>query len=139
LLQPAEGGINGLPPEVALADWYVFQHDGDYLGPWPTSVVAGAILGGKLGPDVWVAAPGGLRWLRALDVPAIARLVEGGEIGPRRRESGARAMPGISKIAPVSGQRDGVEQTLEIPKLDLDAPRVRVAPRARELSRRGRA
>lgn len=75
-----------------LADWYVYQHDGDPLGPWATDLVADAILTGKLAPDVWVAAPGGPRWLRALDVPVIAGLVEGLPTKPRR-ESGLRLMP----------------------------------------------
>ena len=76
-----------------MADWYVYQHDGDPLGPWSTDTVANAILAGKLAPDVWVAAPGGPRWLRALDVPVIGRLVEGIPTVPRR-DSGLRLMPG---------------------------------------------
>lgn len=75
-----------------MADWYVYQHDGDPLGPWSTDTVADAILGGKLAPDVWVAAPGGPRWLRALDVPVIGRLVEGIPTRPRR-DSGLRFIP----------------------------------------------
>lgn len=75
-----------------MADWYVYQHDGDPLGPWATDAVADAILAGRLAPDVWVAAPGGPRWLRALDVPVIAGLVEGLPTRPRR-ESGLRLMP----------------------------------------------
>ena len=31
-----------------MADWYVYQHDGDPLGPWSTDAVAEAMLGGKL-------------------------------------------------------------------------------------------
>lgn len=76
-----------------MADWYVYQHDGDPLGPWSTDTVADAILAGKLAPDVWVAAPGGPRWLRALDVPVIGQLVEGIPTRPRR-DSGLRLMPG---------------------------------------------
>jgi len=76
-----------------MADWYVYQHDGDPLGPWSTDTIADAILAGKLAPDVWVAAPGGPRWLRALDVPVIGRLVDGIPTKPRRRDSGLRLMP----------------------------------------------
>jgi hypothetical protein len=76
-----------------LADWYVYQHDGDPLGPWSTATIADAILAGKLAPDVWVAAPAGPRWLRALDVPVIGRLVEGIPTKPKRRDSGLRLMP----------------------------------------------
>jgi hypothetical protein len=75
-----------------LADWYVYQHDGDPLGPWSTDAVAEAILAGRLAPDVWVAAPGGPRWLRALDVPVIGRMVEGVPTRPRR-DSGLRLIP----------------------------------------------
>lgn len=77
-----------------MADWYVYQHDGDPLGPWSTETVADAILAGKLAPDVWVAEPGGPRWLRALDVPSIGRLVEGIPTKPRR-DSGLRLVPGV--------------------------------------------
>jgi hypothetical protein len=76
-----------------LSDWYVYQHDGDPLGPWTTHAVAEAILAGKLAPDVWVAAPGGRGWLRALDVPVIGALVEGVPTKPRR-DSGLRIIPG---------------------------------------------
>lgn len=78
-----------------MADWYVYQHDGDPLGPWPTEKVAEEILASRLSPDVWVAAPGGARWLRALDIPAIGQLVEGIPTRPRRRDSGLRLMPGV--------------------------------------------
>jgi hypothetical protein len=80
-----------------LADWYVYQHDGEPLGPWSTDSVADAILAGKLAPDVWVAAPGGPRWLRALDVPVIGRLVEGIPTRPRR-DSGLRLIPSASAL-----------------------------------------
>lgn len=83
-----------------MADWYVYQHDADPLGPWSTDAVAEAILAGRLAPDVWVAAPGGPRWLRALDVPVIGRLVEGIPTRPRR-DSGLRLMPGL----PPAGQK----------------------------------
>ena len=80
-----------------MADWYVYQHDGDPLGPWSTDAIADAILAGRLAPDVWVAAPGGPRWLRALDVPVIGRLVEGLPTRPRR-DSGLRLLPGAFSL-----------------------------------------
>jgi hypothetical protein len=83
-----------------LSEWYVFRHDEDPLGPWSTEDVAQAILDGRLTPDVWVGAPGGPRWLRALDVPSIARLVEGEPTKPRRRDSGLRIMPGVHAREP---------------------------------------
>ena len=76
-----------------MADWYVFRHDGHPLGPWPTEVIAESILQGVLPADVWVGAPGGPRWLRALDVPVIARLIDGIPTKPRR-DSGLRIVPG---------------------------------------------
>ena len=77
-----------------MADWYVYQHDGAPLGPWSTDAVAEAMLGGTLAPDVLVAAPGGGRWLRALDVPVIARVVEGIPTKQRLHDSGLRLTPG---------------------------------------------
>jgi hypothetical protein len=94
-----------------LADWYVYQHDGDPLGPWSTDAVANAILAGKLAPDVWVAAPGGPRWLRALDVPVIGRLVEGIPTRPRR-DSGLRLIPNPDALE--AANRATVESTMMI-------------------------
>jgi hypothetical protein len=96
-----------------LADWYVYQHDGDPLGPWSTDTVADAILAGKLAPDVWVAAPGGPRWLRALDVPVIGRLVEGIPTRPRR-DSGLRLIPNPYALDASSSSRATVESTMMI-------------------------
>ncbi len=94
-----------------MADWYVYQHDGDPLGPWSTDTVANAILAGKFAPDVWVAAPGGPRWLRALDVPVIGRLVEGIPTRPRR-DSGLRLIPSASAIE--AAARAHTESTMMI-------------------------
>lgn len=71
-----------------MANWYVYQHDGPPLGPWSTETVARAIVAGTLKPDICVAAPGGPRWLRALEVPVIARLAAGAPLPPARRGSG---------------------------------------------------
>ena len=83
-----------------MADWYVFQHDAPALGPWSTEVIAEAILTGKLAPDVWVAVPGGDRWVRALDVPVIAQRIEGVSTRRPRRDSGLRVMPGVYQQNP---------------------------------------
>jgi hypothetical protein len=77
-----------------LADWYVYQHDAAPLGPLSTELLADAILNGRLSPETWVAAPGGPRWIRALDVPVIADLVRKlPSTPPPRRDSGLRLMP----------------------------------------------
>jgi hypothetical protein len=116
-----------------LADWYVYQHDGDPLGPLSTDTVADAILAGKLAPDVWVAAPGGPRWLRALDVPVIGRLVEGIPTRPRR-DSGLRLIP--NPYALDASSRATVESTMmivdeaEVVLGDAEAPASSVAPTA---------
>jgi hypothetical protein len=52
--------------------------------------VAEAILAGTYPPDVYVAAPGGCKWLRALDVPNIAKLVLS---APTRRKADAETRP----------------------------------------------
>jgi hypothetical protein len=85
-----------------LAVWYVYRHEGQHLGPLSTEDVADAILGGRLAPDVWVAAPGGPRWLRALDVPVISQLIDGIPTRKRgaRRDSGLRIVPGIHASTP---------------------------------------
>lgn len=94
-----------------MADWYVYQHDGEYLGPWPTETVAHEILSGKLSPDVWVAAPASERWVKATDIPVIARLIEGLPTlpKPKRRDSGMflRTLDDIESAA----------QTLKLPAI----------------------
>lgn len=76
-----------------MSDWFVFQHDGAHLGPWSSERLAEAIREGVVASDVWVAAPGGTRWMRALDVPAIAALLDDVPLGPPRRDSGMRLVP----------------------------------------------
>ena len=99
-----------------MADWYVYQHDGAYLGPWPTETVAHEILGGKLGSDVWVAAPGSERWVRAMDIPVIARLIEGVPTKPKRRDSGLRLMT-HAIVAKTLDDVDSAAQTLKMPAM----------------------
>lgn len=100
-----------------MADWYVYQYDAAPMGPLSTELVADAIAAGRLSPEIWVAAPGGPRWLRALDVPVIARLVRGLPEGPRRRDSGLRMMPKALAREPAPTPAIGVF----IPRFD-DAP-----------------
>lgn len=95
-----------------MVDWYVYQHDGAYLGPWPTETVAHEILSGNLGPDVWVAAPGSERWVRALDIPVIARLIEGVPTKPRRRDSGM--------FLKTQDDIESAAQTLRLPAIHPD-------------------
>lgn len=101
-----------------MADWYVFQHDAEPLGPWSTEVIAQAILEGRLAPDIWVAAPGGPRWLRALDVPFIARLVEGLPTKPRR-DSGMRIIPNPAP-SPTDVVNFGETMIVDPAELELD-------------------
>jgi hypothetical protein len=115
-----------------VADWYVYQHDGDPLGPWSTDAVAESILAGKLAPDVWVAAPGGPRWLRALDVPVIGRLVEGIPTKPRR-DSGLRLIPGAYSSdgdKPAFGSTMMIVKDDEIVLSDSEASAMSTAPAA---------
>jgi len=112
--------------DFALADWYVFQHDDPALGPWSTEDVADAILSGSLAPDVWVAAPGGDRWVRALDIPVIAQRIEGVPTRPRR-DSGLRIMPGVYQQNPhmastVMMVKDDEAALVPSEEFDDDAP-----------------
>ncbi|MBX3258500.1 MAG: hypothetical protein KF782_02200 [Labilithrix sp.] len=98
------------------SDWFVYRVDGAPVGPLSTKAVAEAILAGRLPPDCWVAAPGGTRWLRALDVPVIAALLGG--IPTRRRASGMRMV-----TAPIPASREpatpaGARADALPPKLD---------------------
>ena len=83
-----------------MSDWYVYREEGEPIGPWSTAQVAEAVLDGTLSPEAWVAAPGGSKWLRALDVPVIAQLVDGIPTRQVRvsnqRASGLRIVPGTA-------------------------------------------
>ncbi len=114
-----------------MADWYVYQHDGKALGPWSTETVAGAILGGTLASDVWVAAPGGPRWLRALDVPVIGRLVEGSTTR-RRRDSGLHFIPGT--VAVEGSTHESTMMIVDDAELEITSRATPSAPRVRSVA-----
>ncbi len=84
-----------------MAVWFVYRHEGQHLGPLTTEAVVEQILAGTLGTDVWIAAPGGPRWLRALEVPIIAQLIDG-QPTRRRRDSGLRIVPGAHASMPTA-------------------------------------
>ena len=117
-----------------LSDWYVFQLDAAALGPWSTEVVADAILSGNLAPDIWVASPGGQRWVRALEVPVIASIVQGNPTRPKRFDSGMRSIPGLLAPDPGSGEPPStvkrLDDTLEM--TSLPAMSVRLPPESDE-------
>lgn len=62
-----------------MAIWYVQRADGAHEGPLETEAVAEAVLAGRLSETALIAAPGGDRWVRAIDVPVVARAVSGAE------------------------------------------------------------
>ncbi len=76
-----------------MADWFVYQPDGVHLGPFSTEIIAAAIMSARLSRQVWLGAPGGHRWLRALDVPVIASMLASYPIDPSR--SKLRILPGL--------------------------------------------
>ena len=106
----------------------MFQHDAGPLGPLSTEAVAEAILAGTLSPDIWVASPGGQRWVRAMEVPVIASIVEGIPTRPRRIDSGMRLIPGEPLPPTVKPLSDTVEMT------SLPAMSVRLPPESDEES-----
>lgn len=99
-----------------MAEWYVYHHDGESLGPWTTEAIADAIRAGKLTREVWIAPPGGPRWLRAVDVPRIARLIA--SLDRPKRESGLRLVPGAPVLlsrSMIVADEDGVLETRKMP------------------------
>ena len=90
--------------ESRLAEWFVYQHEEKHLGPLTTEALVEAIFSGTIRSDVWIAAPGGSKWTRALEVPVVARLLDG--LPTRRhRESGMRIVPGSNPTPLVSDMR----------------------------------
>lgn len=99
-----------------MAQWYVFRHDGDPLGPWSTEVVAEAILSGKLRLDALIAPPGGVRWIRALDVPEIGAVVEG--VPTKRRDDDdpmSLVAPSTARTGPPSPMDEAMPLSDEAP------------------------
>jgi hypothetical protein len=111
--------------------WFVFQPNGPPIGPLPTEVIAQAILAGTYPPDVCVAAPGGNKWLRALDVPNIARLIQS---APTRRKAEAETRSErMSEMVP--RKLDDTERVEPLPATQQDpaspsssSPPPRLAP-----------
>lgn len=70
------------------SQWFVYRSDGPPSGPRSTRAIAEAILAGELSPECWVAAPQGKRWLKAVEVPAVASIVNGSatQRPPRQRD-----------------------------------------------------
>jgi len=82
---------------VAMADWLIYQENGAHLGPWSTEVIAQGIADGRFAEDIFVALPGGPRWLRAIDLPLIAQLVHAASAKPL--SDGAPTTPDVTKFA----------------------------------------
>ena len=117
-----------------MGDWYVFQHDGAHLGPWPTDGVAHQILAGRLSAEVWVAAPGGSQWMRALDVPEIAALIDGVPTRPKRRDSGLRLMPGAFAVTPSGRPAFGSKVMMVADDVGADADQAAVTTKMLAMS-----
>jgi len=99
--------------------WFIYREDGPPIGPLPTELIAEAILAGTYPPDVYVAAPGAMKWLRAQDVPNIAKLLQG--IPTRRRTEDPAAASGLQ---PVQRKFDETERAdgLHAPTFPLEPP-----------------
>ncbi len=80
------------------SEWFVYRADCAPLGPLRTVDIADAILAGRLSPDTWIAAPGSSQWVSAMNVPDIARLVDG--MPTRRHDSGMRVIRGGERLPP---------------------------------------
>ncbi len=80
-----------------MADWLVYQEGGAHLGPFAAEVIAQGIAQGRLPEGIFVALPGGPRWLRAIDLPLIAQLVNAASASPIT--DGAPAQPTMSAFA----------------------------------------
>lgn len=115
------------------SEWYVYRIDGPPIGPLSARSVADAILAGSLPPDCWVCAPGGPRWLRAIAVPVIARLIEG--VPTRRRASGLRMVtapmpssPTVTSAQPLPKKLDETIKTTNEPEPSPEPPTMRSGP-----------
>lgn len=86
------------------SEWFVYQVGGAPLGPLSTRVIVDAMLAGKLPLDVFVAAPGSMRWLRATEVPVIVRLFDG---APTRRQLVTEPLLAVAPSASVAPPQDG--------------------------------
>jgi membrane protease subunit (stomatin/prohibitin family) len=73
---PAQAPAQAAPPPPPAADpvWHLAVN-GQTTGPFPVADLARMAAAGSLTPDTFVWTPGQDGWLRAREVPALARLV----------------------------------------------------------------
>lgn len=79
-----------------MTDWFVYQADGNHIGPVTTDALARGIIAGKVPQDAHVAARGGAQWFPFASVPEIQQALaglQGQNVGPRPMNSVPPAPP----------------------------------------------
>jgi hypothetical protein len=106
-----------------MADWLVYQEGGAHLGPFSAEVIAQGIAEGRLPQGIFVALPGGPRWLRAIDLPLLAELVKAAAAKPL--VDGARAKPDMSAFAATMNLS---EDDVELSEIRVGTPAISSIP-----------
>jgi hypothetical protein len=79
-----------------MKDWYVFQADGNHIGPISTDLLARGVIAGKVQREAHVGARGDTQWYPLLSVPEIQQAIaglQGQNVGPRPMASVPPAPP----------------------------------------------
>lgn len=73
-----------------MKDWYVYQADGNHIGPVSTDLLARGIIAGKVPRDAHLGARGDTQWYPLLSIPEIQQTIaslQGQNVGPRPMSS----------------------------------------------------
>lgn len=73
-----------------MKDWYVYQADGNHIGPVSTDLLARGIIAGKVPRDAHLGARGDTQWYPLLSIPEIQQAIaslQGQNVGPRPMSS----------------------------------------------------
>src|SRR5688500_8771734 len=123
---------------MAMKDWYVYQADGNHIGPVSTDLLARGLLAGKVPRDAHVGAMGDAKWqplLEVAEIQAATRALEGTPIQPRPVSSVPPAPPpadpptwkDVNKAAELASQ---MPANAPVPVIALPAVEAAPAPAA---------
>ena len=106
-----------------MRHWFVYQLDGNYIGPVTSEQLARGVIAGKVPRDAHVASPGDSEWLGVLTVPEIAAEVR--RLESTREPVGARPIQSVPPAPPPRPQDSG--RVMDFAGLVQNPPRIGLA------------
>ena len=88
-----------------MTDWYIYQVNGNHVGPVPTDLLVRGIVAGKVPRDSHITSPGDIQWHQLLTVPEVTQALgdlerSGLPVPPRPLASVPPAGPPAADAAP---------------------------------------